>query len=449
MRPQKMAKRGDQADLFRSRLDQIVNNEHPLYILANQIDWSVFEQEFGVLYVEKMGRPGLPIRLVVGLQSLKYTYNESDESVVERFIENPYWQYFCGCEYFQHEFPLDPSSLVRWRKRVGPGGMERLLQETIETAKRKKLVTDGHFERVNVDTTVQEKAIAFPTDARLYYKMLRSLVRIAQQRDINLRQSYARVSKRALQRQGRYSHAQQMKRARKETRKLRTYLGRVMRDIQRKCVNPDETLQTLLGLAARILNQQRNDTGKVYSVHAPEVECIAKGKAHKRYEFGCKVALVSTSRDNWVIGIDALHGNPYDGHTLPESLTQAARIAGRKPGEAYVDQGYRGAGSSVEGTTVHLTNRRRKSVSRSLWRWLRRRAAIEPIFGHLKSDNRMGRNHLLGKDGDRINALLSGCGYNMRKLLRAFLWSIFWWLYFGQKSERNDYLPAKSILSFA
>jgi transposase, IS5 family len=438
MRPKSTSKQGDQAELFRSRLDQIVNKEHPLYILANQIEWGVFEEEFGALYEEKMGRPGLPTRLVVGLQYLKYTYNESDESVVERFIENPYRQYFCGCEYFEHTFPLDPSSLVRWRKRVGPVGMEKLLKETIETARRRKLVGERHFERVNVDTTVQEKAIAFPTDARLYYKMLRRLVGIARQEGIKLRQSYERVSKRVLVRQGRYSHAQQMKRARKETKKLKTYLGRVMRDIQRKCAQPGERVQDVLGLAGRIFNQQRQDKGKVYSVHAPEVECIAKGKAHKRYEFGCKVALVSTSRDNWVIGIDALHGNPYDGHTLPESLSQATRITGRKPGEAYVDQGYRGTGSSVEGTTVHLTNRKRTSVSRSFWRWLKRRAAIEPIFGHLKSDNRMNRNYLLGRNGDRINAILSGCGYNMRKLLRAFLWSFFGWLYLGQNPKCTD-----------
>jgi transposase, IS5 family len=449
MRPQNTTKQGDQAELLRSRLDQIINKEHPLYILANQIDWRVFEQEFGALYEEKMGRPGLPTRLVVGLQYLKYTYNESDESVVAGFIENPYWQYFCGNEYFEHAFPLDSSSLVRWRKRVGPAGMEKLLRETIETAKRKKLVREGHFERVNVDTTVQEKAIAFPTDARLYYKMLRRLIGLARQEGIKLRQSYERVSKRALVRQGRYSHAQQMRRARRETKKLKTYLGRVMRDIQRKCPEPDEQLQQLLGLAVRLFNQQRQDRDKVYSVHAPEVECIAKGKAHKRYEFGCKVALVSTSRDNWVIGIDALHGNPYDGHTLPESLAQATRITGRKPGEAYVDQGYRGIGSSVEGTTVHLTNRKRKSVSKSLWKWLKRRAAIEPIFGHLKTDNRMNRNHLLGKDGDRINAILSGCGYNMRKLLRAFLWSFLGWLYFGQNHECTDPLSTKTILSFA
>jgi IS5 family transposase len=217
MRPKSLAETGSQGDLFRAHLDQVLNREHPLCVLANQMDWSIFEQEFGPLYVEGFGRPGLPIRLVVGLHYLKYAYNESDESVVERFLENPYWQYFCGFEYFQHEFPLDPSSWVRWRRRVGSEGMEKLLKETVETAKREGLMKARHLELVNVDTTVQEKAVAFPTDARLYHKMRRVLVRMAKREGIELRQSFERLSKRALQMQGRYSHARQMKRAKRET----------------------------------------------------------------------------------------------------------------------------------------------------------------------------------------------------------------------------------------
>jgi IS5 family transposase len=233
-----------------------LNRNHPLYVLGNQIDWSIFEEEFGPLYVENFGRPGLPIRLVVGLHYLKYAYNESDESVVERFLENPYWQYFCGFEYFEHEVPLDPSSLVRWRRRVGSEGMERLLKETVETAKRGRFLKASHVERVNVDTTVQEKVVAFPTDARLYHKMRRALVRVAKREGIVLRQSFERLSKRALQRQGRYSHARQMKRAKRETKKLRVYLGRVVRDLQRKSPKPSEVLQNLFLLANRILGQQ-------------------------------------------------------------------------------------------------------------------------------------------------------------------------------------------------
>ncbi len=448
MQPKNNKKRGKQAPLFRTRLEQIINREHPLYQLSQKIDWSVFEQEFGSLYEENVGRPGKSIRLLVGLHYLKYTYSQSDESVVERFLENPYWQYFCGFEYFQHELPIDPSSLTRWRKRVGAEGMEKLLKETVETAKRGKLITRGDAGRVNVDTTVQEKAIAFPTDGRLYYKMLRALVRAAKQRGIELRQSYERVGKKALARQGRYRHARQMKRAQRETKKLKTYLGRVSRDIQRKAATPDEALQKQLELAQRLLKQQRHDKGKLYSIHAPEVECIAKGKAHKPYEFGCKVSMVSTSRSNWIVGINAVHGNPYDGHTLQAALKQAKWILGWQPDNAYCDRGYRGNTTKIDGTQIHVVGRRKKSMSRSGWRWYRRRAAIEPMFGHLKAENRMDRNLLHGKEGDRINAILSGCGYNVRKLLRAFFLLIFKWLFWGQKSQNRFGLTAKSV-SFA
>ena len=285
-------------ELFQSHLDQNLDQEHSLYKLSHQIDWKVFEDEFGVLYSPGQGRPGLPIRLMVGLHYLKHAFDESDESVVERFVENPYWQYFCGFEYFQHQLPLDDTSLVKFRNRIGAKGMEKLFAETIEVAKRQKLIQRGHLDKVNADTTVQEKAIAFPTDARLYHKMRVRLVREADQREIKLRQSFPRLGKKALAQQGRYSHARQMKRAAKETRRLKTYLGRVMRDIARKTPKPDAELARLLALAERIHTQQRHDKNKVYSVHEPEVKCIAKGKVHKKYEFGNKVGVVTTSKDN-------------------------------------------------------------------------------------------------------------------------------------------------------
>ena len=415
----------DQGDLFRSRLDQILNRRHPLFRLADTIDWAIFDKEFGSLYVEKMGRPGLPIRLLVGLHYLKHAYNVRDESVVERFLENPYWQYFCGFEYFQHDFPLDPTTLVKWRKRIGPKGMEKLLQVTIETAKSKEYLTEKHLERVNVDTTVQEKAIAFPTDARLYHKARRILVRLAKRNGIALRQTYERLGKRALIMQGRYSHARQAKRARREQKRLRLYLGRVIRDIRRKCQEPNEQLTIMLERASRIFTQKRGDNEKLYSMQAPEVECIAKGKAHKKYEFGCKVSLVSTSKDNWLVGIQALHGNPYDGHTLQDALTQAEQLTGWRPEHAYCDKGYRGEPTVIDKTAVHLANKRKKSMKPREWGWFKRRSAIEPIIGHTKSDHRMDRNYLKGEDGDKINAILAGCGFNLRKLLRAILLYLF------------------------
>lgn len=415
----------DQGDLFRSRLDQILNRQHSLYRLADSIDWSLFDREFGPLYVENFGRPGLPIRLLVGLHYLKHAFNVSDETVVTQFIENGYWQYFCGCEYFQHEFPLDPTTLVKWRKRIGPKGMEKLLQVTIETAKSKEYVTEKDLERVNVDTTVQEKAIAFPTDARLYHKARRILVRLAKRAGIELRQTYERLGKRAFIMQGRYSHARQTKRAKREQKKLRIYLGRVIRDIERKCPEPAGLLATMLERAKQIFGQNRNDSNKLYSMQAPEVECIAKGKAHKKYEFGCKVSLVSTSENSWVVGVQAIHGNPYDGHTLKDSLDQAQAVSGWRPKHAYCDKGYKGAPAVLNNTEIHLANRKKKSMKASEWKWYRRRSGIEPIIGHAKQDHRMDRNYLKGKEGDKINAILAGCGFNIRKLLRAILLWLF------------------------
>ena len=429
MRPKDMSFEESHGDLFRSSLEQILNRKHPLYQLANKIDWEKFDKSFGALFVQNQGRPGLPTRLVVGLHYLKHAYNESDESVVSHLLENPYWQYFCGFKQFQHELPIDPSSLTRWRKRLGPDKVAELLVATIQTAQEKKLLTEKHIERVNVDTTVQEKAIAFPTDARLYHKARRILVRLARKSSINLRQSYERVGKRAYLKQGRYAAASQHNRAKKETRRLKTMLGRTIRDIQRKCSEPEGRLAKVLTISMAIFNQQRNDTNKVYSVHAPEVECIAKGKVHKKYEFGCKVAMVSSSKDNWILAIDAVHGNPYDGHTLNASLKQVKQVTGWTPLHAYCDRGYRGASKEITDTEIHLAGKSKKSMKPSLWKWYARRSAIEPIFGHLKSDNRLERNHLQGRDGDRMNAILSGCGFNLRKLIRAFFLSFLRWLF--------------------
>jgi IS5 family transposase len=405
-----------QDHLFRARLDQQLNREHALFVLAGKIDWDRFDRKFGELYSDQ-GRPGVPTRLMVGLHYLKHMYDESDESVVERWVENPYWQYFCGFEYLQHELPIDPSSMTRWRNRIGAKRMKMLLKVTIETAKKLGLLKHHHASRVNVDTTVQEKAIAFPTDQRLYQKARVKLVKEAKKRGIRLRQSYTRLGRRAFSKHGRYAHARQWKRARKMTRKLKTYLGRVIRDIERKCPKPDVDLEVLLEISKAIYEQKRDDTNKVYSLHALEVECISKGKAHKRYEFGCKVAAVSTSTSNWVLDVEALDGNPYDGHTLKGSLDNAEENSGFKVKESYCDKGYRGGAKDVPGVDVYLSGSRR--LTRAKRKRLKRRQAIEPIIGHMKTDNRMGRNFLKGIEGDKNNAVLAGCGFNMRKLYRA------------------------------
>jgi len=429
MRPKKEK---ETPDLFRSRLDQILDCKHPLFKLANQIDWSFFEKEFSGTYHETMGRPGKSIRLMVALHYLKYTFDLSDEALLDGFLENPYWQYFCGFEYFQHQFPTDPSNMTRFRDRVGDSGFEKMLHALLRTAQDMKALSTYDLDKVNVDTTVQEKAIAFPTDSRLYYKMREKLVNLSFERNIKLRQSYVRRGKEALMKQSRYAHAKQYRRAARETRQLKTFLGRVYRDISRKAEEFDPELRHYLYLANCLLKQEKQSKNKLYSIHAPEVECISKGKAHKRYEFGVKVGMATTSKGNWVVGIQAFPGNPYDGHTLKMTLEQMERLTGKQAKEVYVDKGYRGHGYTGD-TQVHIVGTRKvKNMTRTFRKWLKRRNAIEPIFGHLKSDNRMSRNYLKGQEGDQINAILSGCGFNMRKLLAVFLLPYFVYIKFNQ-----------------
>ena len=421
MKPKKQERSGCD-DLFRMRLEQILDQRHALYRLAGKIGWGTVEERFGALYSEE-GRPGIPIRLMVGLHYLKHAFNESDETVVERWVENPYWQHFCGEEYFRHEMPIHPSQMTRFRERMGEEGCEFMLGLTVVVGIETKTVSKASIAIVNVDTTVQDKAIAFPTDARLYHKARGALVRLAKQMGIDLRQSYERVSKRALMMNGRYAHARQMRRAKREQKRLRTCLGRVIRDIERKVVSQPiqagqehPRLKRLLEIAKRIHAQQRHDKGKVYSVHAPEVECIAKGKAHKPYEFGVKVGVVSTSKESFVVGMQSLPGNPYDGHTLKASLQQVQKLTGIAPKEAYVDRGYRGHGLA-EPVKVWIAGAKR-GVTLAIRKKLKRRNAVEPVIGHMKNDGRLGRSFLKGVAGDAMNALLCGAGHNLRKILR-------------------------------
>ena len=415
--------------LFGFDLEKLCDARHPLVQLANHVDWAAFDAAFGPLYCQNNGRPGKRTRLMVGLHYLKSMYNESDEGLVAKWIENPYWQHFCGEIEFQHEFPIEPTSLGKWRKRVESSGCEQLLAETIKTGLSTEILKPKDLAKVNVDTTVQEKAITYPTDARLYHRMRGKLVFAAKELGIELRQTYARVSRRALIMQGRYRHARQGRRAKRELKRLKNYFGRVLRDLDRKTqgLERSEKLKALLALGHRLFAQKRDDKNKIYSLHAPEVECIAKGKAHKKYEFGCKVSIVASSAGNFVLGTQALHGNPFDGHTLSGAVAQAERLIpgeGTKIKAVFVDRGYRGA--KVAGVMVQIVGTGLKRIKPSLRKWMKRRAGIEPIIGHIKNDEGRGRNHLLGQEGDRMNAILMACGYNLRKCLKGLSLCLFW-----------------------
>jgi IS5 family transposase len=410
----------EQDDLLRARLVEMIDMRHELVKLETLIDWDVFEREWTGFFPSHTGRPATLTRLVAGLLYLQHAHALSDEAVVARWAENPYWQHFCGETFFQHRLPIDPSSLTRWRKRIGEEGVEWMLTQTIEAGKRAGAVKGNDLKRVTVDTTVMEKNIAHPTDARLYEAARCKLVRLAREAGIGLRQNYNRLAPRLAGQVGRYAHARQFKRMRKALRRLKGYTGRVLRDIERQLGKVPEgalkaRLVEMIALVNRLLAQKPKDKKKLYSLHEPEVDCISKGKAHKRYEFGTKVSVATTNRGGFVVGMRALPGNPYDGHTLGEALEQVEILTDQKPEFAFVDRGYRGHG--VENVKVFISGAKR-GVTRSIAKLLRRRSAIEPMIGHMKNDGRLTRCPLKGTQGDAIFAVLCGCGHNIRMILR-------------------------------
>jgi IS5 family transposase len=432
MRPKERRETG-QTDLLRSRLDAIIDMNHSLVKLARTIDWSFLEQKFGSVYEDKPGRPPLPTRLMAGLAILKHTYDLSDEVLCERWLENPYYQFFCGEEFFQHRLVFDRSSLTRWRQRMGEEKLQALLQESLSVATKTGAIKPSDLNRVIVDTTVQPKNVMFPTDARLLNRAREILVRLAKRQGLALRQSYARVGKFALIKHQRYAHAKQFKRANRALKTLRTYLGRVIRDIARKiednaslpenAVLGESVLLRMLALARRVLEQKQHQRGpKVYSLHAPEVECIGKGKAHRPYEFGVKVSVATTlahpKGGQFVAHARALPGNPYDGHTLETVIPDMEALIGNTMERILADKGYRGHNAPPEYKFRVFTSGQKRRMTPQIKRELRRRSAVEPVIGHLKSEHRMGRNYLWHRQGDAINAVLAAAGYNFRRLTR-------------------------------
>ncbi len=404
-----------QSELFRIPLEKIINPKHELVLLGDKFDWSLIEQYFNQQFsVDKGGQPPLNPRLVVGLCLLKYMDDLSDEAVVKRWVDSPHYQYFCGMSYFEHELPCHPSSLTRWRGRISRGGAERILKETIRIMREENFVSQEEFDKIFIDTTVQEKHIAFPTDAKLFVKARRILVKLAKKEGVCLRQTYEKESKLLLLEYSRKSHAKQYKRAKRSLRRLKTILGRVIRDIRRKSVTFSQRLSWVLRRATLLFNQKKSSKNKIYSMHAPEVRCISKGKAHKRYEFGNKVSIATTAENSIVVGIQSFSENHYDGKTLSDSLFQVKDILGEWPQDAYVDRGYKGYDGYVFGTQVHRQGLKRHSNETKSY--LRKRARIEPVISHLKSDHRMGCNRLAGEFGDMMNSLLAGCAFNLRKL---------------------------------
>jgi len=420
MRPGKQETTGAQ-DLFRARLDQIINLKHELVRLAEAIDWDWVDAELAERFSAE-GRPGTPTRFMVGLLLLKHIYGLSDEGVCERWVYDPYFQHFTGETFFQHAFPHERSGLSHWRKRIGDK-LDVLLAESLRVAHAAGALKTDDLARITVDSTVQPKNVTHPTDAKLLLTAITKLGALAKARGVRLRQSYVRLAKRAALMAGRYAHAKQFRRCARELRFLRARLGRLIRDIRRK-IDGDEALQAAfaepLSKAHRIRWQQQSQRGpKLYSWHAPETECIGKGKAHKPYEFGVKVSIATTNRrakgGQFVVHAKALPGNPYDGHTLAEVIEETQKLTGREIERVYVDKGYRGH-HAPRLLRVFVSGQKR-GVHGVIKRELRRRAAIEPVIGHMKSDGHLGRNYLKGRHGDQANALLSAVGHNLRLIL--------------------------------
>ena len=438
-------------DFFRSRLDQMIDLRHPLAVLASRMPWSQIEASLAPVFahrdrkgrlsegadmfgptlavagagISNAGRPRLPIRLMVALLYLKHAYNESDESLVERWAQDVYFQFFSGQVYFEPRLPCDPAQISRFRRVLGEAGVEQLLKTTIEAAVDMGAVKKTEFERVIVDTTVQEKAIAHPTDSRLLEVSREKVTRLAKRAGIELKQTYEREGKTLRRRAGGYAHAKQFKRLRTVLKRQRTILGRLLREVRRKmgglAKEARSKLETWVQRAERIYRQQPKDKNKLYALHAPEAECISKGKARQPYEFGVKVSLAVTHQHGLMVGARSFPGNPYDGHTLAAQIEQTNNLLqdiGVKPTTAIVDLGYRGVDKDV--APVEVIHRGKfKSLTPKQQTWLKRRQAIEPLIGHTKADHRMDRCWLKGAEGDALHAVLCAAGYNIRWLLRA------------------------------
>ncbi len=442
-------------DLFRARLAHLIDPRHPLAVLATRMPWVQLEVAMAPLLartttsadgVPKIdlfgaapmvavspspaGRPRLPVRLMLSLLYLKHAFNLSDEALVERWAENVYWQFFSGMEHFEPRLPCDATQVGRFRSAIGEAGVEELLKATIDCAVTTKAVKPTEFTRVIVDTTVQEKAVAYPTDSRLLEIARYQVVKAAKAAGIPLKQTFAREGKALRRKAGGYAHAKQFKRLRRTLKRQRTILGIVLREIVRKrdsattaSAQALHRLNTLLERAERIRMQKPKDKNRLYALHAPEVECIGKGKARQPYEFGVKASLAVTHKSGLIVGARTFPGNPYDGHVLSAQLEQTAILledVGVRPTQAVVDLGYRGVDADNPGVEI-LHRGRWKSMTQQQRRWVNRRQAIEPTIGHLKADHRMDRCWLQGATGDALHAVLCAAGFNLRWLLRAIV----------------------------
>nr|WKN37955.1 IS5 family transposase [Tunicatimonas sp. TK19036] len=405
----------NQTDMFIPLLKDFINMQHELVLLADKIDWHELEESLQDKYSDR-GTRAKPLRLTIGLLLLKRLYNLGDETVCAAWIRDPYMQYFCGEAHFQHHLPCDPSDLVHFRKRMGEEGLTKIFTYSVKMHGKA-----AQSKSVLSDTTVQENNIAYPTDAKLAKKVLDKCNGIAKKEHISQRQSYVRVSKQLLRDCYNAIHPNRAKKAHKARRKLRTIANRQVRELARKLTpEASKRYQAKLHLFEQVLRQQRHDKNKIYSVHKPFTACIAKGKPHKKYEYGNKIGLMMHPKKLLILAVESFPGNPHDSKTIAPLLSQMEERLGYQPGEVVYDRGGRGRakinqtyistpGKPLKNDTPYQKTKKRKKF--------RRRAAIEPVIGHLKSRFRMQDNFLHGADSPKLNALLAATAWNMKKLM--------------------------------
>ena len=433
-------------------LESTLNSKHPLFILSEKIEWELFEKAFSPLYCQDNGRPAKPIRLMVGLLLLKHIRNLSDESVVEQWSENIYYQYFCGEKDFIPTQPCASSELVHFRQRIGEKGVEIIFKESIRINGN-----DANDKDIYIDTTVQEKNITYPTDDKLSKKIIRKCWKIAQENDIKLRQSYTRKVKELSYDQRFRNHPRNKKKARKADKKIKTIAGRLVRDVERKLGCNLAGNQELLDLFKRILTQERKDKHKIYSIHEPDVQCISKGKEHKKFEFGNKVSITKTGT-GVIVGAKGFR-NEFDGHTLNDVIEQVERMVEKTPQNAVCDRGYRGR-SRVRDTIIHIPKPFSKTLTqyqkKKMKKYFCKRAGIEPVIGHLKTDHRLSRNFYKGIFGDNINIMLAAAAFNFKRMMNKwkssflyyYLRSLYWMNLFIENSLQRNIVKLKVKKAF-
>ena len=407
----------NQGNFFESLLKDFIDMGHELVLLSEKIDWKYFEDEFSQYY-SNVGQPAMPLRLMVGSLMLKRIYNLSDESLAKAWVMNPYMQYFCGMAHFTHRFPCDPSDFVHFRKRIGEKGVEQIFAYSVQ------LFGKQAQEKMTLsDTTVAENFTTFPTDSKLAKKIIDKCNKIAKSEGVPQRQTYLRTSKQLLRDTYNRSHPKRRKKAKKADRKLKTIAGRLLRELTRT-LRPSSlsVYQSQFDLYWKVLNQKRSDKNKIYSLHKPFTACIAKGKAHKQYEFGSKVGLITTAKTLIITAIKSFEGNPHDSKTIEPLLDQIESNFKHTPKEVIYDRG--GKGIKQIGHTKISTpdykplKRDTEYQRRSKRKKFRRRAAIEPVIGHLKTDFRMNQNYLWGKNSPQVNAFLAATGWNLKKMMK-------------------------------